>query len=34
MIMMSLGIIGEYIRKIWISQNNLDQILFKTDDES
>jgi undecaprenyl-phosphate 4-deoxy-4-formamido-L-arabinose transferase len=32
MIMMSLGIIGEYIRKIWISQNNLNQILFKIDD--
>lgn len=32
MIMMSLGIIGEYIRKIWISQNNLNQILYKSDD--
>lgn len=28
MIMLSLGIIGEYIRKIWISQNKLDQISF------
>lgn len=34
MIMLSLGIIGEYIRKIWISQNNFDQILYKSEDES
>lgn len=28
MILLSLGIIGEYIRKIWISQNNLDQVII------
>jgi glycosyltransferase involved in cell wall biosynthesis len=33
MIMMSLGIIGEYIRKIWISQNKLDQIILLDDSE-
>jgi undecaprenyl-phosphate 4-deoxy-4-formamido-L-arabinose transferase len=33
MIMMSLGIIGEYIRKIWISQNKLDQIILLNDFE-
>lgn len=27
MMLMSLGIIGEYIRKIWIAQNNLDKII-------
>jgi glycosyltransferase involved in cell wall biosynthesis len=27
MILLSLGIIGEYIRKIWIAQNNLDKII-------
>lgn len=31
MIMMSLGIIGEYIRKIWITQNKLDQIILLDD---
>jgi hypothetical protein len=31
--MMSLGIIGEYIRKIWISQNKLDQIILLNDSE-
>ncbi len=30
---MSLGIIGEYIRRIWISQQNLDQILISEIDE-
>lgn len=29
MIMMSLGVIGEYVRKIWISQAKLDQIIIK-----
>lgn len=29
MILLSLGIIGEYIRKIWISQNKLDQIIIR-----
>ncbi|RKS99654.1 glycosyltransferase [Flavobacterium sp. 123] len=28
MILLSLGIIGEYIRKIWISQNKLDQVII------
>lgn len=28
MILLSLGIIGEYIRKIWISQNNLDKVII------
>ncbi|MEO0038059.1 MAG: hypothetical protein RIQ59_1270 [Bacteroidota bacterium] len=32
MIMMSLGIIGEYIRKIWISQKKLDQIILIEND--
>ena len=27
MILLSLGIIGEYIRKIWVSQHNLDRVL-------
>lgn len=27
LILVSLGIIGEYIRKIWISQNHLDQVI-------
>lgn len=31
MIMMSLGIIGEYIRKLWITQNKLDQIILLDD---
>jgi undecaprenyl-phosphate 4-deoxy-4-formamido-L-arabinose transferase len=31
MIMMSLGIIGEYIRKIWITQHKLDQIILLDD---
>lgn len=33
LILMSLGIIGEYIRRIWISQQNLDQILISEIDE-
>lgn len=32
MILMSLGIIGEYIRKIWISQKKLDQIILIEND--
>lgn len=28
LILISLGIIGEYIRKIWISQNKLDQVII------
>lgn len=28
MIMLSLGIIGEYIRRIWVSQNGLDRIVI------
>jgi hypothetical protein len=27
LLLLSLGIIGEYIRKIWISQNQLDQVI-------
>lgn len=30
LIMLSLGIIGEYIRKIWISQKKLDQVVVLT----
>lgn len=33
LILMSLGIIGEYIRRIWISQQNLDQILISEIDD-
>jgi len=27
-LLMSIGIIGEYIRKIWMAQNNMEQIVI------
>lgn len=32
-LLMTLGVIGEYIRRIWISQNGLDQIMIEEDDQ-
>lgn len=34
LLLMSIGIIGEYIRKIWISQNKVDQIVILEKDET
>jgi len=30
LIMLSLGVIGEFIRKIWISQKRLDEVVVLT----
>jgi glycosyltransferase involved in cell wall biosynthesis len=32
-LLMTLGVIGEYIRKMWISQNELDQIMIAEDEQ-
>ena len=32
-LLMTLGVIGEYIRRIWISQNELDQIMIVEDEQ-
>jgi undecaprenyl-phosphate 4-deoxy-4-formamido-L-arabinose transferase len=32
-LLMTLGVIGEYVRRIWISQNELDQIMIEEDEQ-
>ena len=32
-LLMTLGVIGEYVRRIWISQNELDQIMIAEDEQ-
>jgi undecaprenyl-phosphate 4-deoxy-4-formamido-L-arabinose transferase len=32
-LLMTLGVIGEYVRRIWISQNKLDQVIIAEDEQ-